>query len=247
MIRKLFALASVSALAGLVSAMGAAGCAETTVQPGPSDDAGTDAKTKADARAPVGDDEEPVVEQCYKDDAIDVSTYPYKPARVQAGSCTPAVFDVIKDVLEAGGGSASLSEVRDAIATKESATCVECVFAEDDDTWAPFVTSGETTVHNIGGCFEMLSGKASCGKAVQQWNKCLGKACEKCEGAEGKECTQAVQTTACKDSTDNILKECGQVVFRAEVRHRRRRLDPGALRRFRLHQGRRYGLTARLT
>ncbi len=210
MVRKLWALASVSALAGLMSAVGAAGCSETTVQQGPSDDGGTDAKTKADAKGRVGDDEEPAVESCYKDDPIDVSTSPYKPARVQPGSCTAAVFDVIKDALAAGGGQTTFSALKDAISAEESAKCAECVFAEDGDEWAPIVTSGETIVaQNFGGCFEMLTGKASCGKAVQQWNGCLTKACEKCEDAERKTCPQDVQKTACKDSTDELIKECG--------------------------------------
>ena len=78
MVKKLFALASVSALAGLVSAVSAAGCSSETVQTQAPTDAGgaTDAK-KSDAKTTTpGDDEEDVEpESCLDTTPIDATQF----------------------------------------------------------------------------------------------------------------------------------------------------------------------------
>lgn len=210
MFKKLFALASVSALGGLISAAGMVGCSETASTP-VSDAGSADSATGKDAAKPANGDDEADQDLCYKTDPVDVSAVAYKPARFQLGSCTRNVFDVLEDEILATGGTLSPAALKEAIAAKESATCAQCVFGEDGDSWAPIVSSGggDFTL-NFGGCFEALSGKTACGKAVQQWMACLNTTCSSCKvQAERQSCFNDAQQSACSDSTSIVLATCG--------------------------------------
>lgn len=222
MLRKFFVLTSVSALGGLVSAAAVFGCSETSDAPAVSD-AGTadSSNTKEAGKPPTGGDNEPVEQLCYNEDPIDVTNVPYKPARIQPGACTPNVFDVMRDVFGATGGNVTYDEIKKEIATNESAQCADCVFGNDGDTWAPIVSHGDGNfTENLGGCFEVLSGKTECGKAIQQWMDCVQTACAACGSvrSEYDACTTAVQESACIEATQAAATSCGTATVNTYIR-----------------------------
>ncbi|HVJ93141.1 MAG TPA: hypothetical protein VM580_25245 [Labilithrix sp.] len=211
MVKKLFALASVTALTGLVSMATVAGCSSTTTEE-TTLDAGADAKTQKDS-APIGDDEEPTEQLCYKEDPFDASVFKYQPPRLQQGACGDSVLDVISGYVS-GNENATFTGLRDAIKNSADAggqDCADCVFANDGDTWAPLVLEGNKVVAvNTGACVGLVSGKEACGRAFFQWDICLGEVCAECaDQSEARSCYSAVQDTACKAASDELLKECG--------------------------------------
>src|SRR4051812_22020626 len=127
MVIKLFAGASVSALAGLIVTISAAGCSTAEESLAETKDAAPDTK-QAD---PPSSDEviDPPVEPnpCEGDAASDVPAITYKPARVQAGACTENVFKVI-EALVASNDEATWDDLQTAIETNESKACATCLF-----------------------------------------------------------------------------------------------------------------------
>lgn len=220
MVKKLFALASVSALAGLVSAVGAAGCSETVVQQGPADAGPKEASTKP---PPVdAGEEEPEPVSCAGKDPIDATQYPYASALKSAGACTTddltnlsAYFKTKLDADEDVLVSQWSKEVSD--------TCSACVFGGTDAAeWAPLLVKDDKLDGvNRGGCVEVVSGKPACGKAYQQVTECRLNAClPTSQGGVGTCKTQeefeaclddaeGIFTGPCKDSFDALIKECG--------------------------------------
>lgn len=219
MVKKLFALASVTALAGLVSAVGVAGCSETVVEPAATPDAGTDSgKPKTDSGPVTGDDDDDDVDppSCATKDPIDATKFPYKKAEQTAGACTAAELKKLTDwfaaKVDANEQNISVAEWK----AEASAACGECIFsAEGDATWGPLVVKDDKLDFvNQGGCIEIASGKESCGRAYQQVNVCMLEAClEKCTTqAEFDACRQDSETILggpCKDALAALQTECG--------------------------------------
>ncbi len=213
MVKKLFALASVTALAGLVSAVAVAGCSSDSNDAGPgSPDASTDAPKEAKPPVEAGPDEDT---SCYKDDPVDTSDVAYKPARIQAGKCSADVIKKIDDLIKANQ-NASFDDLKAELVSKESQGCADCVFGlESGDKWAPILTNddGSKVVDiNGGGCVEALSGKTECGKAFQEWSACLDTACADCADADQSQCAKDVQQSACSKQTDELGAKCGNNV-----------------------------------
>ncbi|MBX3264682.1 MAG: hypothetical protein KIS78_11875 [Labilithrix sp.] len=210
MIKKVFALASVTALTGLVVAVAAAGCTNEEVAPSV-DDGGT-VDVKRPPTQPIDDGGDPEDDKCYAETAVDVSGVKYQAPRIQPGACTDGVFKVIDDLV-AAKNDATFADLKAAIAAEESTPCAECVFGEDGDTWAPVVESaGKVIALNGGGCVAIVSDKEDCGKAYYQWDLCLGTACKDCSGSEGADCYREAQATACKGASDALLGACGNDV-----------------------------------
>jgi len=206
-------MATVSMFAGLVFAVGAAGCSQEEAEAvSASADGGSDARgAKKDTGASPeveGDDE-----ACYSDDKIDVSTVVYKPARVQAGACSKDVFDKIKNIGEALGGRITAAELKDGLAMQESEKCADCVFAEDGEEWAPVVMEGDQIkVLNFVGCVEVKSGSVACGEAYFRFRACISEACKDCSSVEVQGCVAAVRSTACGDAIQATKEACGDKV-----------------------------------
>ncbi|MBX3205660.1 MAG: hypothetical protein KF764_11375 [Labilithrix sp.] len=211
MMKKAFALASVTALTGLVVAVAPAGC--TPDEAAPTDDGGGVADVKRPPPSQIGDDEDdPGGEKCYAEKALDVSGVKYQAPRIRPGACTEGVLKVIDDLV-AGNKNATFQDLKAAIVAEESTSCAECVFGEDGDTWAPVVESaGKIVAVNGGGCVAIVSAKDDCGKAYYQWDECLGTACKDCSGSDRSVCLEAVQSTACKGASDALLGACGKDV-----------------------------------
>ncbi len=206
--KKLFALASASALTGLLAATGAAGCTTETTETTPTQDAGTsDAKKTPTLVSDDGGDQ-----LCYQSDPFDATTIPYKKARVLPGSCAPNLPTVL-DLLFATP-QVTADALHDGLANEISQACADCAVAADDgDSWAPVVWDGVQLIQNIGGCLEVVSGSENCGRAYTQWNGCLNTVCRKCTTQnEAAACLQNVQSAACSDATQALTTACGNNV-----------------------------------
>ncbi len=210
MVKKAFAIASVTALTGMVVAIAAAGCTSND-EVTPVEDGGSQPDVRKppppDADDDDGDGDGGDV-KCFDEKPLDVSGERYQPPRIQPGACTENVLAVIDDL--AAKPNATFDELKAAIVAQESTVCAECVFGEDGDTWAPIVEKeGRIIAVNGGGCVDLVSEKADCGKAYYHWDLCLDVTCSKCTGSEAKSCFQEAQSTACKGASEALVAACG--------------------------------------
>jgi hypothetical protein len=211
MVKKLFAVASVTALTGLVSTATVAGCSsDPEVRDTPSD-GGQDATPDGNPPPvpPVDSGPEPPG-TCMVSDPIDATKGPYKSPRIKEGACDTGAVKLIEDLV-ASNKDATLDELKVALADY-STECAACVFAEEGDTWAPVVESGgKIVLLNSGGCIEIVSGKADCGRTSQQWINCIDVACSECPAEEKEECDRDAQQVGgpCREARAAVAAACG--------------------------------------
>ena len=206
MFKKMFALASVTALTGLVAAVAASGCSSTTSV---SDEGGTTVSEAGDAKVPkeAAPEEEAGSATCPTTDPIDATTAPWKPPAASPGSCSEQqILDLVKYV--DANKQTSYADLKKQVT---DATCAKCLFVKDDTTWGPFVekADGSFLRNNFGGCVAVTSGKEACGKAFSQFDDCLDFACQDCaDDAATSKCKSAAGKGACKDGAATFVKEC---------------------------------------
>jgi hypothetical protein len=209
--KKLFALASMTALTGVVAAGSSAGCSSTTevqvtseagpAETGPAKEAGKETSTDTDSATS---------NVCPVKDVIDATTFPWKPPTKAPGSCTEkeladfvAFVEKTDDPQKWKGGTWTTNDA-----------CRNCVFAKDGATWAPLVenASGQLSKINVGGCIAIASGKEACGKTYQQWRDCYLEACADCPDGDSNafsKCVTAANKGACKKAFDDVVPACG--------------------------------------
>lgn len=227
MVKKLFALASVTALTGLIATVGVAGCSSTTVQDTSGDAATTtDASTK-DAAKPktdgsADDDSGTATGTCPTLDAIDATALPWKVPTKLVGSCTEKELSDLVTYVDAN----SSAKYADWKKTVSGASCSSCIFGKETDaTWKPLLenASGELVGLNVGGCIAIASSNVNCGKAYQNWFDCRFEACAGCpdgDSAALQKClTDASKAgAACNAATTNVETVCtAQVITDAET------------------------------
>jgi hypothetical protein len=219
MVKKLFVLASVTALAGLVSAVGAAGCSSSDPVPagGGATDAKTDTKVGKDTGPIPGDETEPEPASCLSKDPIDATKFPYTKALKAVNACTT------KELSDLSAFFKTKSDAKEDVKVTEWAAvvsegCSKCVFSDGTGAeWTPILVDAEKDELdsvNRGGCIELLSGKESCGAAYQRVTECRLEACLKeCKTQdEFTTCLQDGQgifTGPCKTAYDLMETECG--------------------------------------
>lgn len=222
MVKKLFALASVTALTGLMVTVASVGCSSTTDDGGGTADSGpgVDA-SKGDAKTPnPGDDEEPAPStECKGKIEVDATKLPWKSPNVSAiGSCSQKELDDLNAFLK-GKPDAKYSEWKTAI---PNAACSACVFGKDADaTWAPLLENdkGELVGLNVGGCIAIASGNDKCGQAYQNWFDCGFEACADCPADDSDAfgaCRNAANKYGCKKAIDDVIAVCGAPIDDAE-------------------------------
>lgn len=208
MMKKMFALASVTALTGLVAAVAASGCSSTTSVSG--DEGGTSvSEAGTDAKKPIEAGEEPDTgpATCPTTDPIDATTAPWKPPAVAQGSCTEKMIVDLVAFVDANK-STPYADLKKQITDP---TCAACLFVKDGDKWGAFVekADGSFLRNNFGGCVAVTSGKEACGKAFSQFDDCLNVACQDCaDDAATSKCQTAAGKGACKDGAAAFVKEC---------------------------------------
>lgn len=227
MLNKIFALASVSALTGLVSAVAAAGCSENNESPkaGPQDAASSPKQTQDGGAKEVGDDgatRPPEDDSCMEKKSIDATKFPYAKARQQPNACTTKELD------ELSGYFTDRARQQQDIAISDWAKvvsdgCAKCVFSDGTGAdWTPILTKGDKLDNvNRGGCIEIASGKQACGQAYQRVAECRLAACsETCDAPDGfTDCLADVEgifTGPCKTAYATLERECGDDLAKYE-------------------------------
>jgi hypothetical protein len=209
--KKMFALASVTALTGLVASVAASGCSSTTVD-ATGGEGGTVTPAEAGKPKPVPDSGPDPAEDsgpgtCPTTDPIDATTAPWKPPTTPSTACTEKQITDLVAYVEA-------NPKVDYPTLKKQVTgaCATCLFVKDGTNWGPFVekADGSFERNNFGGCVAITSGKESCGKAFSQFDDCLQVACQDCaDDAALTKCNTAAGKGACKDAGAAFATECG--------------------------------------
>jgi len=219
MVKKLFALASVTALTGLMAAVAASGCSSTTVVDGaPATEAGTDGKSAPPKTDSAPDPEPDAAKTCPQSTPIttadieaDIKWLPPAPT---TNACTQKNMDDFKALFAKGAPQTGLTFPN--IKTVLGTECSACVFSEKNSpTWSLFANfDGMTATENVTpSCFAHNSvGGEACGKARFTWEACLDIACPKTECADDaaiRACQKApAQNGPCKDVTKAYAAAC---------------------------------------
>ncbi len=213
MLKKLFALASLTALTGLLASIAASGCSsETTVTTlDGSTDASRDRSTQPIDSGPV---------TCPTEEPIDTSAYKWRSPTLSPGACTEANLQALITYTE-NNEDATFKQLRDHLATI-STTCASCAFGTDGTTWPPMVltSTGNLSVLNVGGCIAIASGSDGCGKAYQAWFECRFEACADCPDGDTtgfRSCLTAASQGACSAAIDKVLDACGEQIEEYET------------------------------
>jgi hypothetical protein len=217
MVKRIFAVASVSALAGLVCTGAAGGCSSgesgAKVQPGEavkrSDEAG--ASTDGGEAREGG-----AVEHCLSTEPIDATQFPYTKAVRSPGACSTQESSTLLAYFTKATEDGDDVKVTPWAATV-TASCAKCVFSDGTGDWTPIIVKDDRLEDvNRGGCIEILSGKEACGRAYQRVSKCRLEACtKKCTTQDGfTECvgdaaSLFVDPGPCKAAYEELEKECG--------------------------------------
>ncbi len=214
MVKKLFALASVTALTGLIAAVAASGCSSTTVTDAPetgAPDVKLDSPKKPDADEPeVGAPSCPTTTPITSAE-IEAQIKWLPPAAVQT-ACNQGDIDSLKALFKAAppGKGIAFADIKKSL----GATCAACAFSPiAGPNWQVFVEDKTGAIDNrTGSCFAQLE-NADCGKKRFIWESCLDAACPVADcadstGAVPTKCTQNAQKAACKDLTTVYAKAC---------------------------------------
>lgn len=235
MVKKLFALASVTALTGLLGAAAVAGCSSTTTQEVAADGApgtgtsGTSggAKTDTGTTKPKTDSGTTIDEEdsstgpttCPTSDPIDQTALPWKAPYKAEGACTEKNLADLVTYVDTNA-SAKYADWKKQV----SATCATCIFGKETDaTWKPLLedSKGQLVELNVGGCIGIASDNVKCGQAYQNWFDCRFEACAECpegDSAALSKCLSAASKTACKPAFNAVGTVCGdQAIGDAET------------------------------
>lgn len=211
--KRIFALASVTALTGLVASATSAGCSSSDSPGTTTGDASVpdvrEAKAPFDASEP---EEDAGPSNCPITDKIDAKMFPWKPPAVAQGSCTD---DEIKTLAKAVDDNAKITyaDLKKAV---PNVTCNKCLFGpESGMKWTAMLEDGkgEFSRHNFGGCVAVLSGSDDCGKAFSQYDECLNTACDMCADQTAfDKCSTPASKGACKQSLADLQSICGDKI-----------------------------------
>jgi len=228
--KKLFALASVSALGGLVAAAAASGCSSTEVINTPADAAPKTDGPTSDRRVPPPDPEEPAEVDC-KDTTATFTETKFNAAFPQSGTaCTPAQITAFADACQIGtkdpNTEAACVAARDLPANK---TCAACIFGAKADTVDHVITllpnEKPSARINQTACIDHATGIPGCGgdfinvsdcfdtycKTVADGGKCSedGSDLDACtKGVAAKECQEFLISTECLDGIKANQDKC---------------------------------------
>jgi len=230
-VKKLFALASVTALTGFVATGLTAACSSTDVVTIPNEAGSSSGSTtssggakKSDAKggtssgqvvgddddvAPGDDDDTAAVPTCLNKDPIDATKYDYtKVAKGQKAACTTKELSDFSAYYKA---HASDDDVIDTWPTSVSEKCATCIFPDATTdpaptTWGPMVITLDDQMAkqfnvNRGGCIEAVSGKEACGRSYQQFQDCTIDACLK-------DCKTQADFTKCRQDATVLTTSC---------------------------------------
>jgi ubiquitin len=181
--KKIFALASVTALTGLVASVAGAGCSSTTTTSA-SDDASVATDTGAKKPAvEAGPDPDAGPATCPTTAEITAASiqasFTWKSTGGAQSACVQKNLDDLAALFTKGGGSATYTDIK----TTLGATCAACAFTKETATkWGLFLedASGKTVYDNSHAACESIIDTQACAKADAEFNTCLDTACADC-------------------------------------------------------------------
>ena len=220
--KKLFALASVSAIAGLMTVVTSSGCTTTKeeVVPGSSSgstDGGKDSGGSKSDRPAIEDPEEEPTDECPQNVPLTEADLEkeigWKEAKKTPGACSPTDLTQLEKNFEDTGIKSYFD-----LGKQLSDECFACVFAKDTDAnWGPIVgtaeNNGETGFVNFGACFGAVEDPA-CGKALQYEQFCYNIACNECAttSTERQKCTEKAGSSGmCTEFGDTTATACPNI------------------------------------
>jgi hypothetical protein len=202
MVKKIFAVASVVGLAGLMATSGLAGCSSTKSDA--ASDAGNDSATQAD------EGEAPAAVACPSLEPIDATKLAWRAPSVLSGSCTDKELEDFVGFVDAHA-AAKYVDWKNAVA---NGACNSCIFGKETDaTWKPLLedAKGQLVALNVGGCIAIASGSDACGQSYQNWFDCRFEACATCPNGDSaalQKCLSAASKSACKKAHDDVTTVC---------------------------------------
>lgn len=214
MLKKLFALATMTAITGLGASVAISGCTTTTTEV-VSDDAGaTDAR--ADRRVVDSAPEEEVDADpgvCPKPgdvteaDVQQAFDGPWKGPGTPKNVCTQADIDKVRALFKASS-SVKFADLEAAL----SGNCGACVFTPSSAaTWGMLVKFPDGVYQNYAACYATATNE-TCGKNLAYFDICLNAVCDEadCGSTQATQaCTRKAAQGGCKTFTAGVQQGCG--------------------------------------
>lgn len=204
MMKKIFALASVVGLTGLVSAVASAGCSSSSdPDNGPTEAGAGDVKVKEAGGSSSSSSGDVISDppSCKDAAATFTKTSANPPTEQQATACSDAAIDALAAACLADPASSKDTKCKDARAVTANKTCAECVFGtKADATWKVInIEEGKSAQFNQGGCIDHVTGITGCGSAYIQIIRCVNTYCGSCgDQAASTACFNEVKGAECK-------------------------------------------------
>jgi len=227
MANRLFALASVTALAGAIVVVETGCLGDPPVAPSSKDAGGSgsdgggtaghgdgapalDGGTATDGGVPP---DGAAAAKCPSTAPIDATKFAYKPAAAPSTSCTSAEIDDLATFV----ATYKTATHADAKFSVTNTTCRACLYTLDTDaTWGPFVedAAGKLVLVNTAACIEAKSGHLACGEAYHRFERCLEEACVGCSAptTQNSACYKAAAKGACKTANLAITSDCADAL-----------------------------------
>lgn len=215
MVKKLFALASVTALTGLMAATAASGCSSTTTSSADTNDAAQSGDTSKpptppkDA-APSTDDAATAPAVCPSTTEITAAdiemTFKWVAPKPIQNVCTQKNLDDLKALFVKGMGGAKYTEIK----TTLGANCAACAFSKKDAAnWQLFVEDGIGFISNsTASCLATVE-NAACGKAAFEFDICLRSVCSQADCGMDQTAISACQKKAVKGACKKLSTDFG--------------------------------------
>jgi hypothetical protein len=226
--KKLFALASFTAITGIMVATTAAGCSSSSSSTTtPTDGGKSDAKPPPPPPPPVvGDDgggDDGGKSGCPPTTPIDAASLPWEdPAAPNLNQCTEANIKAMADAIKAG--SVKTDDDLKAAIGGAAGTCSKCVFTDATKApWGPLPevndpkAGNQAVTVNVGGCYALGLKNNACGKALQNLEDCKFTACfdDACPAnptsTQLQNCFTAAEKGACKAIAASIQTACAGI------------------------------------
>lgn len=196
MVKRLFAIATLMALGGVVTSVCATGCGSGS----------TDDKTaKGPARLPDGGVLEPTAPSSKKEESTCKAKIDFKepaaspPAAKSATACAPTTVNTLADACITDPNAQKCVDARKAAANK---TCADCIYGSESDAQWKVVNlkPGEDpgAVYNQEGCVENVTGVKGCGHAYMTVLACFVDHCGTCGKDTAADCLVGVADNECK-------------------------------------------------
>jgi hypothetical protein len=213
MVKKLFALASISALTGLLATAGAAAGCSSTTSGGESDASTSPDTSKATPKdSGIVDDGAVAPTTCPTTTpltAADIEAQlKWVPPHAVQSVCGQANLDDLKAAINASGtGGTKFTDIKAALGKGDGgAGCVACAFSKDTaPNWQPYVETTTGTISNrFASCLAQVE-SAACGKAFFQFDICIKVVCNDTD------CADATAVTACQKKAVAVGGACNDL------------------------------------